>query len=99
MSKKSKHGRGKHPHKIKRPMQPGTSASATQPVSGDISRASAPVAAAPVQQAQVQVQRKQPLSAAALPLNYAFITGELKQIGILTGIVVVVLVVLYIFLR
>ena len=100
MSKHSKHGRGKHAHKIKnriRPMQPGVSTGIVQPVNGDISRATAPpVTAAPVHQMPAQ---KRQSSSAALPLHYEFISGDLKAIGILTTIVVAILVVLYIFMR
>lgn len=79
-------------------MQPRVSTGVVQPVSSDISRAAAPpVAAAPLQQ-QMPAQKKQPLSA-VVSLNYDFVISELKTIGIITGIVVVILIVLYIFMR
>jgi hypothetical protein len=100
MSKHSKHGRGKHSHKIKnriRPTQPGVSAGAIQPVSSDISRATAPpIATAPAPPMPAQ---KRQATSAALPLHYEFISGDLKAIGILTGIVVAILIVLVVFLK
>ena len=94
MPAKSKHGRGKHYHHKKksnfRSVEAGTGL--TQETSGDISKASAPSSTAPVAKAPVQ---KKALTSAALPLHYEFIAGDLKRIGILTGIIVVLLIVAY----
>lgn len=109
MSKKSKHGRGKHPHNRKRDrtrqFQP--SAPVVPPVAGDISRAAAPNVAAPIVTApgvaaapmpQVQVPRKA-AATAAVPIRHETLISELKNIGILVGVIVVILIVLYIFLK
>ncbi len=94
MPAKSKHGRGKHSHNKKknkfRQVQAGTGL--TQEASGDILKAGAPSSTAPMVKAPVQ--KKAP-SSAALPLHYEFIAGDLKRIGILTGIIIVLLIVAY----
>lgn len=94
MPAKSKHGRGKHYHHKKknkfREMQAGTDL--TQEASSDISQASALSAAAPVIKTPLQ---KKAQTSAALPLHYEFIAGDLKRIGILTGIIVVLLILAY----
>jgi hypothetical protein len=91
---KSKHGRGKHSHHKKkdkfRQVQAGTGL--TQETSGDILKAGAPSSTAPVVKAPVQ---KKAMTSAALPLHYEFIAGDLKRIGILTGIIIVLLIVAY----
>jgi hypothetical protein len=91
---KSKHGkgkrhRGKKKHKF-RQAQPVTGI--TQETSGNVPRDSAPAAAAPA--VKVPVQKKASASA-ALPLHYEFISGDLKRIGILTVVIVVLLIVAY----
>jgi hypothetical protein len=102
MSKKSKHGRGKHSHSRKRnkihQMQPG--AGVMPPVAGDISRATSapPVSVAPAPQAPALVHKKS-MASAALPLHYEFISGDLKRIGILTVIIIAILIVLFLFIK
>jgi len=91
---KSKHGRGKHFHHKKknkfRQAQAGTDL--VQEATGDIMKAGAPLTTTPA----VKVpEQKKTLASAAVPLHYEFITGDLKRIGILTGIVVVLLIVAY----
>ena len=54
--------------------------------------ASAPVAAVPAVKAPAH---KKASSSAALPLHYEFISGDLKRIGILTGVIVVLLIIAY----
>ena len=94
MPAKSKHGRGKHSrHKKKakfRNAQAGTGL--TQETSGDILKAGAPSSTAPM--VKTPVRKKAPASA-ALPLHYEFIAGDLKRIGILAGIIIVLLIVAY----
>lgn len=94
MPAKSKHARGKHYHHKKkskfRQVQAGTGL--TQETSDDISKTDATLNAAPT--AKAPIQKKGPPSA-ALPLHYEFITGDLKRIGILTGIIVVLLIAAY----
>lgn len=103
MSKHSKHGRGKFRRRMKmQQMQHGAgviqptavnmAASATAPA------ATAPAIAAPRPMQQAPMQKKQ-VSSAALPLHYEFIGADLRRIGILTAVVVIVLIVLYIFLK
>jgi len=91
---KSKHSRGKHFHHKKkskfRQVQAGTDL--TQETSGDISKANTPLSIAPA--VKTPAQKKTPTSA-ALPLHYEFIAGDLKRIGILTGIIAVLLIVAY----
>jgi hypothetical protein len=42
---------------------------------------------------------KKAVASGAIPLHYEYIAGDLRMIGILTVISVVILVVLYIFLK
>ncbi len=91
MPAKSKHKHFHHKKKNKfRQVQAGTGP--TQEASGDIIKASAPSSTAPVLKAPIQ--KKTPTSA-ALPLHYEFIAGDLKRIGILTGIIIVLLIAAY----
>jgi hypothetical protein len=91
---KSKHSRGKRRHGKKkskfRQVRPVTGI--PQETSGNVAQASTPVAAAPVVKAPVP---KKASASAALPLHYEFISGDLKRIGILTGVIVVLLIVAY----
>jgi hypothetical protein len=82
-------------------IQPGTGmmqqqTGVMQPAAGSMP-AAVPVAATPMQ--QPPPLPKKAVASGALPLHYEFITGDLKRIGILTAIVVVILIVLYIFLK
>ena len=94
MPAKSKHGRGKHYHQKKkskfRQVEAGTGL--TQETSGDISKADAPLGIASAVKTPAQ---KKTTTSAALPLHYEFIAGDLKRIGILTGIIVVLLIAAY----
>ena len=94
MPAKSKHGRGKHRRGKKKSKfrQAQPVASVPQETSGNMNRESAPVAVAPAPKAPVQ---KKSSSSAAMPLHYEFISGDLKRIGILTGIIVALLIVAY----
>jgi hypothetical protein len=111
MSKHSKHGRGKHSHfkraQKRQQMQMNTMAqsntSEMQPTTNAIQQTPSatpmtPKPAVVTSRPQPQMQRRSS-STAALPLHYEFIAGDLKRIGILTVAVLVILVVLYIFIR
>ena len=71
-------------------MQAGTGL--PQEATGSISRAEAPPGIAPIVKTSVQ---KKIVSSAALPLHYEFIGSDLKRIGILTGIIIILLIVAY----
>ena len=94
MSPKSKHGKGKRFHHRKKGQfrQSQAGAGLTQETSGDISTPTTALNAAPVVKTPVP---KKAQSSAALPLHYEFIAGDLKRIGILTGIIVILLIVAY----
>ncbi len=81
------------------PTQPGAD---MQPSPANIPIATPPPTAAPTpvtaRLPQAQAQRR-PLSSAALPLHYEFISGDLRRIGILTAVVVAILVILFVFLK
>jgi len=91
---KSKHGRGKHHHGKKRSKNRQVEASTGLPqeATSNISRVDAPLSTAPAVKAQVQ---KKMATSAALPLHYEFIGSDLKRIGILTGIIVILLIAAY----
>lgn len=94
MPAKSKHSRGKR-HRSKKKnkfRQARPVAGVPQESSGNMSRESAPVADAPLVKAPVQ---KKASASTALPRHYEFINSDLKRIGILTGIIVVLLIVAY----
>ena len=91
MSAKSKHSRGKH-HRGKkkskfRQMQPRTDL--PQETSVNIDQTGAQLPAPPPVKAHVS---KKASASAALPLHYEFISGDLKRIGILTGVIVALLI-------
>jgi hypothetical protein len=85
-----------------RQMQQGTgvmqqpSAGVMPPTAGNMPMATSPAVASPIQQTPMQ---RRAVASGALPLHYEFISGDLKRIGILTGIILVILIVLYIFIR
>jgi hypothetical protein len=91
---KSKHGRGRrHRGKKKskfRQAKPVTGL--PQETSGNIEQAAAPSTPAPSVKPPTS---KKASTSAALPLHYEFISGDLKKIGILTGIIVILLIVAY----
>lgn len=94
MPAKSKHGRGKHHHGKKkskfRRMQAATGL--PRETTSNVSKADVPVVTTPVAKAPVQ---KKETTSAALPLHYEFIGNDLKRIGILTGIIIILLIVAY----
>jgi len=91
---KSKHSRGKHHHGKKRSKNRQVQAGAGLPqeATSNISRVDVPSSAAPAVKAQVQ---KKIATSAGLPLHYEFIGSDLKRIGILTGIIVILLIAAY----
>jgi hypothetical protein len=101
MPGKSRHGKGKHPHYSKKskirqrqvsegtPQQAG--AGMPQPATASIPKPAAPAAAPPRPKTSVG-----PATAVTAP--YTDIVGELKRIGILTGIIIIILIVLSIVL-
>src|SRR4030042_5181410 len=94
MPGKSRHGKGKRPHKKKskiRQHQPV----AAQPAQ---SAAIAPGAAVTTGAKSIPVTRAPAASPAATTTQYPFFVSELKRIGIITGIIIVVLIILVIIL-
>ena len=71
-------------------MQPA--ANLQQVAASNVPKAETPSSAPQVVKPQVQ---KRAATSAALPLHYEFIVGDLKRIGILTGIIVILLIVAY----
>ena len=96
MSAKSRHGRGKHHHGKKKGKFRHAHAAASVPqpqvAASDTPRVEAPPSTPQVVKTPVQ---KRASTSAALPLHYEFIAGDLKRIGILTGIIVILLIVAY----
>jgi hypothetical protein len=97
MPGKSRRGKGKHPHYSKkskiRQRQVGaglpqpTGAGLPQQAAASVPQPAAPVSARPVSKA----------AATTATIQYP-IVSELKRIGILTGIIIIILVILYIVL-
>jgi hypothetical protein len=87
MPSKSRHGRGKHPHRSKK----------SKALRRQVTAAAAP-AAAQVPAAPVTAPVKPSPKAAAAPkvetIQYPYVTGELKRIGILAVIAIVILFIL-----
>jgi hypothetical protein len=90
MPGKSKHSKGKRYQQIKKPqtIQRQDAAAAT------VSTPSAGPVAAPVAQ-KVQAVKSSGTAAAVKADQYDYIPGDLRRIGILTGIIAVILIVLY----
>jgi hypothetical protein len=99
MPGKSKRGKGKHPHYHRKSKirQRQDRAGLPQPVAGDVPKPGVPIVAksSPAPKAAP----KGAASAAASTIYQRDYTlGELKRIGILTGIIFVILIVLYFIL-
>ncbi|MFA5308080.1 MAG: hypothetical protein WC370_01160 [Dehalococcoidales bacterium] len=92
MPAKSKHGRGKHPHKNKLRQRPAGTGLPQQQVTQDAVK---PVAA-PVRTVSTAGAKA---AAPAATIDTSYIVGELKRIGILTAITVVLLIVLTIIFK
>jgi hypothetical protein len=95
MPGKSKHAKGKRYQQIKKVnnVQRQNTAAASAPAAA----AAAPKATAPVQ--MKQAGKPAGATANAIANQYAYIPGDLRHIGILTGIIVVILIVLYFILH
>jgi hypothetical protein len=101
MPGKSRHGKGKHPHYSKKgkirqhqassgtPQPAGVSL--PQQATANVPKPAAPISASPVPRAATRPE-------AATIAHYPDIVSELKRIGILTGIIIVILIVLSIVL-
>ncbi|MGD1118755.1 MAG: hypothetical protein ABR886_04645 [Dehalococcoidales bacterium] len=104
MPAKSKHGRGKHPHRNKVRQQPQMAATgqpvpAAQPLQAGQTAPAKP-AAAPIARAGGSPARKAAANVSAIAtMDRSLIVGELKFIGILTGIVVIVMIILAVIFR
>jgi hypothetical protein len=92
MPAKSKHGKGKHPHNSKRSKAIQRQVTATRQNEAP----ETPVTTADHDVAPVPKARA--VSAKAKTMQYPFIVNELRRIGILAGIALVVLVILAIIL-
>lgn len=90
---KSRHGRGKHPHRSKKSKALRRQAGITPQATGAVAspQPAAPVPAKPAPKAAAA-------PAAVTTPQYPYVIGELKRIGILAGIVIVILIVLSIIL-
>jgi hypothetical protein len=98
MPGKSKHGRGKHPHKKKFRQRPAVNGISQQPAQTTMqpmqtTTRPAVVSARPVSTAKPKA------AASVTPIETADIVSEVKRIGILTAIIVVVLIVLSFVLK
>jgi hypothetical protein len=93
MPAKSKHGKGKHPHQSRRSKAIQRQASS---VVKQNAIDEAPVAAAGIDIPPVPKVRTE--SAKVKTMQYPFIVSELRRIGILAGIILVVLIILAIIL-
>jgi len=92
MPGKSRHGKGKHYSKKSRAMmRQGTAPAVSSARAQESTRAAAPVVSAPAPRASV-------VTAKAIGNPYPFIASELRRIGLLAGIIIVILVVLSIVL-
>jgi hypothetical protein len=100
MPGKSRHGKGKHRHQSKKSkaMQRQRTLVATPatPVATGTS-AAAPPAAAPPARATPPIKTVR-ATAKTAAIDYTYVIGELKRIGILAGIAIVILFILSIFI-
>jgi hypothetical protein len=97
MPAKSKHGRGKHPHRNKVRQQPQTAAAGQPLPAGQTAPAKPMVPAA--RTSGIPVQKKAAAVAAPAVIDRSYVVGELKLIGILTSIVVVVMIILAVIFK
>jgi hypothetical protein len=91
MPGKSKHGKGKRYQQNKKTQYIQRQDNIASAVSTDTPKTAAPIRT-------VQTQKSPTAGAAAKTRQYAYIPGDLRRIGILTGIIVVILIVLYFIL-
>jgi len=90
MPGKSRHGKGKHPHHSKKSkaIRRQAGISLQQQATSVAPKPAAPVESPPAPKAE----------AAIITPRYPYVAGELKRIGILAGIMIVLLIVLSIVL-
>jgi hypothetical protein len=93
MPAKSKHGKGKHPHQSRRSkaIQRQASSAIKQSAVAETQLPTASIDITPVPKVRTE-------SAIVKTMQYPFIVNELRRIGILAGIILVVLVILAIIL-
>lgn len=97
MPGKSKHGKGKHPHYKKSKLRQRQAVSGLQqPAAQDVAKPTVPAAASvsPVPKAP-----KAAHSAVSATIQRSYSLAEIKRIGILTGIIIVILIILYFVLH
>jgi len=95
MPGKSKHGRGKHPHRNKiRQRTEGTG------LPQQVAQASAQPAAVPARVSSPQGPKAAAANSTAMAaMEQSHVVGEIKRIAILTGITIVVLIILAIIFK
>jgi len=93
MPGKSRHGKGKHPHHSKK------SKAMMRQAGTRLQQQATAVAPKPAESVKAPgVPKADATSEAVTTLRYPYVAGELKRIGILAGIIIVVLIVLSIVL-
>lgn len=94
MPGKSKHGRGKHPHRNKVRQQPqGTG------LEQQAGQVSPKLAAVPARVGSPPGTRAAATITAMAAMEQSHVVGDIKRIGILTGITIVVLIILAIIFK
>jgi len=98
---KSRHGKGKHYRYSKKSKSLRRQAAGTAPAApaSPVATASVSPAAKPVTAAAAPQPKVTKVQARTAENPYPFITSELKRIGILTGIILVILVILSLVLK
>ena len=93
MPGKSQHGKRKYPHHSKKSkaIQRQESAALQQPAATSAPRQAAAIDTTPLPKATAALAKTR-------TLQYPYITGELRRIGILAGIILVILIILAIVL-
>ena len=93
MPAKSKHGKGKHPHQSKR------SKAIQRQASSDMKHSAVDETQVPTAGRDITSEPKDRAESAKVKtMQYPFIVNELRRIGILAGIILVVLIILAIIL-
>lgn len=92
MPGKSRHGKGKHPHHSRK------SKAIKRQAGISLQQQATAVAPEPAAPARTTPAPEAAASAAVTAPRYPYVTGELKRIGILAGIIIVILIVLSVVL-
>jgi hypothetical protein len=97
MPAKSRHGRGKHRHQSKKSkaMQRQVTAAVTPPAT--VTSVEAPAAAAPPPKI-TPTPKTARTTAKTMAIDYSYVSGELKRIGIMAVIAIVILFILSVFI-